>query len=88
MLRLRRMVLDVDKPIKEPSVFALAEVIDEMESVAAINLTVSEIDIEVMGLVVVVEGDGFDFAAVEQAIYDVGAVLHGDASDPGGPAGH
>jgi hypothetical protein len=76
MLRLRRVVLDVDKPIKEPSMFALADALDEVEGVAAINMTVNEIDIDVMELMVVIEGDGFDFAGVEKAIYDAGAVLH------------
>ena len=76
MLRLRRVVLDVDKPAREPSMFALAAAIDEVEGVAAINMTVNEVDIEVIGLIVVIEGDGFDFDKVERAIYDTGAVLH------------
>jgi hypothetical protein len=76
MLRLRRVVLDVDKPAREPSMFALAEAIDAVEGVAAINMTVNEIDVDVMGLIVVVEGDGFDFEEIERAIHDAGAVLH------------
>jgi len=71
------VVLDVDKPIKEPSIFTLAEVIGSVEGVAAINLTVSEIDVDVMEKIAVIEGDGFDFTKIEQAINDAGAVLHG-----------
>jgi hypothetical protein len=76
MLRLRRVVLDIDKPIKEPSIFQLAEAISAVAGVAAVNLLVNEIDIDVMGMLVIVEGDGFDFAAVEDAVYGVGGVLH------------
>ncbi len=77
MVRLRRVVLDVDKPSKEPSLFAIAEALDKIEGVAAINLTVNEVDVDVIGLIAVIEGDSFDFAEIERAIYEVGAVLHG-----------
>jgi hypothetical protein len=76
MLRLRRVVLDIDKPIKEPSIFRLAEAIGAVANVEAVNLVVNEIDIDVMGMLVIVEGDGFDFAAVEDAVSEVGGVLH------------
>ncbi len=76
MKRLRRVILDVDKPIKEPSIFALVEAIESVEGVTAINATVNEMDLDVMGLIVTVEGDGFSFASVEEAIDRAGGVIH------------
>jgi hypothetical protein len=76
MLRLRRVVLDVDKAIKEPSIFALVEAIQNVSGVAAVNATLEEMDVDVMGLVLTIEGDGFDYTSVEEAINRTGAVIH------------
>jgi len=76
VLPLRRVLLDVDKPIREPSLFSLIEVLGGVSGVEAVNVTVEEMDVDVMGLLVVVEGDGFSFAAVEEALDRVGAVIH------------
>jgi hypothetical protein len=76
MLRLRRVVLDVDKAIKEPSIFALVDAIQNVSGVTAINASLEEMDIDVMGLILTVEGDGFDYTKVEEAINRAGAVIH------------
>ena len=76
MLRLRRVVLDVDKAIKEPSLFVLADALQSVRGVAAINVTVNEMDLEIMGLIIVVEGDGFSFEEIEEAVDSAGAVVH------------
>jgi len=76
MLRLRRVILDVDKPIREPSIFALVEAVQNVRGVTAINATLEEMDVDVMGLVLTVEGDGFDYTSVEEAINRTGAVIH------------
>lgn len=76
MLRLRRLVLDVDKPIAEPTIFAIAEALTALPGVEAVNVTVNEIDLDVMGLLIVIEGDGFSFEAVENAVFKTGGVLH------------
>jgi hypothetical protein len=70
------VLLDVDKPIKEPSLFSLIEAIGNISGVAAVNGTVEEMDVDVMGLLIVVEGDGFSFAGVEEAIDRAGGVIH------------
>lgn len=76
MLRLRRVVLDIDKPIAEPSMFAIAEAIAGVPGVEAVNLTVNEIDLDVMGMLVIIEGDGFAFDAIEDVVFKSGGVLH------------
>ena len=74
--RLRRVVLDVDKPIKEPSLFSLVDALQNVRGVEAVNATVNEMDVDVMGMEVVIEGDGFNFADLEEAIDRAGAVVH------------
>jgi hypothetical protein len=76
MLPLKRVLLDVDKPIKEPSLFALVDALGNVPGVFAINVTVEEMDVDVMGLLIVVAGDGFSFASVEEALDQAGAVIH------------
>jgi hypothetical protein len=76
VLRLRRVMLDVDKPIAEPTIFAVIEAISGVPGVEAVNISVNEMDLDVMGLMVLVEGDGFSFDAIESVIYKTGCVLH------------
>jgi hypothetical protein len=76
VLRLRRVVLDVDKPIAEPTIFAVVEAISAVAGVEAVNIRVNEMDLDVMGLIVIIEGDGFSFDAIESAVYKTGGVLH------------
>ena len=65
----------MDKAIKEPSLFVLAEELGNVSGVAAVNVTVNEMDLEVMGLIIIVEGDGFSFDDLEDAIEGAGAVV-------------
>jgi len=76
MARLRRVVVDVDKPIKEPSLFTLVDALESVTGVLSVNVTVNEMDVDVMGTLITVEGDGFSFAKLEEAINGVGAVIH------------
>ena len=48
-MNIRRLVLDVDKAISKPTVPELAEAICRVEGVEAVNITVTEIDIETVG---------------------------------------
>jgi hypothetical protein len=75
-MRIRRMVLDVDKAIARPAIVDLAQRINEVAGVQAVNVTVTEIDIETVGMNVTVEGDGIDHAALLTAIETAGAVVN------------
>ena len=74
-MKIRRMVLDVDKAIARPAIVDLVQRIDEVSGVQAVNVTVTEIDIETVGMNVTVEGDGIDHAALLTAIESAGAVV-------------
>jgi hypothetical protein len=75
-LNVRRLVLDVDKAVARPSMLELAEAIQGCAGVDAFNVTVSEIDIETVGMDVTIEGLGLDYDAIVEAIAKVGAVVH------------
>lgn len=75
-MNVRRLVLDVDKAVSRPDLVEIAEAINGVTGVEAANITVTEIDIETVGMDITVEGDGIDHAALSKAIEKTGAVVH------------
>jgi hypothetical protein len=75
-MNLRRIVLDVDKAIGHPDVLVLAAALEEVPGVEGVNVTVTEIDIETVGMDVTVEGTEIDHAALVTQIERTGAVVH------------
>ena len=73
---IRRVALDVDKVVDRPAMVTLAQDIEKVAGVDAVNITVNEIDIETVGTVITVEGDDIDTDALFAAIERAGAVLH------------
>lgn len=75
MNSLRRLVLDVLKPI-EPSIVDLAQVLAELEGVEGVNVSIYEIDHKVENAKVTMEGNQINFEAVMQLIEDNGGSVH------------
>lgn len=75
-MNIRRLVLDVDKAIARPSVIELAEAISSCNGVEALNITVSEIDVETVGMEVTIEGENLSYEQILEAIESTGAALH------------
>jgi uncharacterized protein len=75
-MNIRRIVLDVDKAMARPAITEIAEAIERVAGVQGLNITVTEIDIETVGMDVTVEGEGIDYAALVEAIDRTGAVVH------------
>jgi uncharacterized protein len=75
-MNIRRMVLDVDKAISRPPIVDLIQKIEEVRGVQAVNVTVTEIDIETVGMNVTVEGEAIDHTALLSAIENAGAVVN------------
>jgi hypothetical protein len=75
-MNIRRLLLDVDKAVATPSLLEIAEAIDRVQGVAGVNITVTDIDVETVGLEITVEGDHIDYPSLEDAIENVGAALH------------
>ncbi|MCZ2076236.1 MAG: DUF211 domain-containing protein [Bryobacterales bacterium] len=75
-MNIRRLVLDVDKAISRPSLIDLAAAIETVEGVQAVNVTVTEIDIETVGTEVTIEGEEINYPALLETIESTGAVVH------------
>ena len=75
-LNIRRLVMDVDKAVRGPSVIEIAAAIQTCRGVEACNITVSEIDLETVGTDVAIEGQNLDYDEIVRAIESSGAVVH------------
>ena len=75
-MNVRRLQLDVDKAVARPDLLDLAEAINGVPGVEAVNITVTDIDVETMGTEVTIEGDKIDINALFTAIEKLGAALH------------
>jgi hypothetical protein len=75
-MNIRRLLLDVDKAFARPSVLEIAQAIDECTGVEALNITVTEIDMETVGMEITIEGESLDYDALVRAIESTGAVVH------------
>ena len=75
-LNIRRLALDVDKAMVKPSILQLAAAVGSCEGVQGFNITVSDIDIETVGMDFTIEGEYLDYDAIVKAIEEIGAVVH------------
>jgi hypothetical protein len=75
-MKIRRLTLDVDKALSQPSLFDIAEAIDKVRGVKGFNISVSEIDLETVGTNITVEGDDIDRHGLIKAIEGTGAMVH------------
>lgn len=75
-MNIRRLQLDVDKAVARPDLLDLAEAIDAVRGVEAVNITVTDIDVETMGTEITIEGDNIDVTRLFSAIERAGAALH------------
>ncbi len=76
-MRIRRVVLDVDKAFAQPSLSDIAVAIDRVRGVEGFNISVEEVDQETVGTLINVEGDNIDLEGLLQAIEHAGAAVHG-----------
>ncbi len=76
MAGLRRLVLDVLKPLRDPSLTELALRLSSVRGVEGVNITVNEVDVETLSLTIVVEGDDIDFEGVKKVLEEMGAAIH------------
>lgn len=75
-LNVRRVVLDVDKALKTPTLIEIAQAIHNVNGVHASNITVTEVDQETLGTNITIEGEGLVYDELVRAIEASGAVVH------------
>ncbi len=73
---LRRLVLDVLKPMKGPSIVDVARELASIKGVSGVNITVKEIDVETITLSITVEGDDIDFESFSERLEELGCAIH------------
>jgi hypothetical protein len=75
-MNIRRLAFDVDKALDRPSLLDIARAIDGCGGVESCNITVEEIDIETVGMDIIVEGLNLDYDRIVAAIEETGAAVH------------
>ncbi|GGP20042.1 hypothetical protein GCM10007981_06520 [Thermocladium modestius] len=74
MSNIRRLILDVDVP-SSAHLMDLAQTLTEVAGVKAVNITVTDTDVDVLGLLIVVDGVGIDYKALEESITSMGGAI-------------
>jgi len=54
----------------------VAKELYKVEGVKAVRVTVDDVDVDVLGLAIVVEGMDIDYGELEEALEKVGGVVH------------
>ncbi len=73
---LKKVVLDVLKPIKGYSLVTLAQNLTKVGGVKKVSVVVNEIDVETVTLNITVEGNNIDFEGLKNSLEGMGAVIH------------
>jgi hypothetical protein len=75
MAKIRRLVLDTLKP-HEPNIIDLANVLSEIEGIAAVNISIYELDRMVENAKITIEGEDIPFNGVSDMIEEMGGTIH------------
>ncbi|MCY0852140.1 DUF211 domain-containing protein [Thermoplasma acidophilum] len=75
-LNIRRVVLDVDKGLNRPTLVELAAAIEKVQGVEAVNIIVTEMDMETMGTNITVEGTNINYDELIETIENTGSAIH------------
>jgi hypothetical protein len=73
---IRRIVIDAAIPTKGITIVDVAKELYKAEGVKAVRVTVDDVDVDVLGLAIVVEGVDIDYGELEEALEKVGGVVH------------
>ena len=74
---IKRLILDVLKPLKNPGIEELALALESVPGVEAVNITVKEFDVDSVTLIVAIEGEDIDLNKVKEKLDEYGAAIHG-----------
>lgn len=75
MGKIRRLVLDTLKP-HEPDIVELADHLSDLEGVAAVNVSIYEVDRKVENAKITLEGEDIIYHEVRDLIEEMGGALH------------
>lgn len=75
MGKIRRLVLDTLKP-HEPSIIEMAAKLSELEGVAAVNISIYEMDRKVENAKITIEGEDISYSSASEIIEELGGAIH------------
>ncbi|TRM73231.1 hypothetical protein DMP16_06930 [Sulfolobus sp. B1] len=75
-MAIRRLVLDVLKPIRGTSIVDLAEKISLLKGIDGVNISVTDMDVETMGLLIIIEGTDINFDEIKKTLEEEGCAIH------------
>jgi hypothetical protein len=75
MAKIRRLVLDTLKP-HEPGIIDVANELSELEGVAAVNISIYEMDRKVENAKITIEGEDLTYSQILKVIEDMGGSIH------------
>jgi len=73
---IRRIVIDAAIPTKGVTIVDVARELYKVAGVKAVRVTVDDVDVDVLGLAIVVEGVDIDYGELEEVLEKVGGVVH------------
>jgi hypothetical protein len=73
---IRRLLLDILKPIKGPSIVDVARSIASLPGIDGVNITVKEIDVDTITLSMTIEGASIDFEMLQRKLEELGCAIH------------
>jgi len=75
MGEIRRLVLDTLKP-HDPSIIEMADELSDLEGVAAVNISIYEIDRKVENAKITIEGENISYPLVFDRIQELCGTIH------------
>jgi hypothetical protein len=75
MGKIRRLVLDTLKP-HDPSIIDLASQLSDLPGIAAVNISIYEMDRKVENAKITIEGDTISYEVVTGLIEEMGGAIH------------
>lgn len=75
MAQIRRLVLDTLKP-HDPSIIEMAGRLSKLDGVAAVNISIYEMDRKVENAKITIEGESIQYPLVLTVIEEMGGAIH------------
>jgi len=75
MGEIRRLVLDTLKPL-EPTIIEMADELSDLGGIAAVNISIYEIDRKVENAKITIEGENISYPRVLDRIQELGGTIH------------
>ena len=76
VIGLKRVVLDVLKPLEAPTLPDLAKSLSKLEGVSGVNISLLEIDKQTENIKITVEGENINYKALTEHLDRYGVVIH------------